>query len=47
MSQTGVSNRRVTWKMGVHHSVIDRLMQRVQATRMVDERPQYGRQNYT
>ena len=38
MSHAGFSNRRVAGKMGVHHSVIDRLMGRLQANGMVDER---------
>ena len=37
MSQAGLSNRRVAGTMGVHHSVIDRLMQHLQATGMVYE----------
>ena len=43
VSLASFSNRRVAGKMGVHHSVIDRLMQRMQATRMVDEGPRSGR----
>ena len=42
MSQAAFSNRRVAGKMGVHYSVIDRLMQRLQVTGMVDERPRSG-----
>jgi IS30 family transposase len=38
MSQTGFSNGRLAGQMGVHHSAIDRLMQRLHATGMVDER---------
>jgi IS30 family transposase len=37
MSQADLSNRRVAGTMGVHHSVIDRLMQHLQATGMVYE----------
>ena len=33
--------------MGIHHSVIDRLMQRLQATVMVDERPRFDRSRKT
>jgi IS30 family transposase len=43
VSLASFSNRRVAGQMGVHHSVIDRLMQRMQATRMVDEGPRSGR----
>jgi IS30 family transposase len=32
MTQTGFSNRKVAGQMAVHHSVIDRLMPRLQAT---------------
>jgi IS30 family transposase len=39
MSQAGFSNRRVAGQMGVHHSVFDCLMQRLQVTGMVDESP--------
>jgi len=34
-------------QMGVHHSVIDRLMQRLQATGMIYVSYLAGRQNYT
>jgi hypothetical protein len=37
MSQEGFSNRRATDQMGIHHSVVDRLMQCLQATGMIDE----------
>jgi len=43
MSQAGFRNRRVAGQMVVHHSVIDHLMQPLQATVMVDEHPQSGR----
>jgi len=39
ISQVGFSNRKVAGKFGVHHSVIDRFMQRLQVTGMLDERP--------
>ena len=42
MSHSGLGNIRVTKQMGVQHSVIDRLMQRSQATEIVGERPRYG-----
>ena len=35
----GFSNRQVAWQIGVYHYVIDRLMQRLQVTGIVDERP--------
>jgi len=38
MSQADFRNRRVAGQMGVHHSVIDRLMQHLQVTGMVDDR---------
>ena len=38
ISQVGLSNRKVTGQMGVHHFVNDSLMQRLQVTRIVDER---------
>ena len=47
MSQASFSNRGVTGQMGVHHFVIDRLMQRLEATGMVDERPRYSRRRKT
>ena len=47
MSQTSFSNGSVTEQMGVHHSVIDCLMQRLQATGMVDEHPRSGRPRKT
>ena len=37
----------MTGQIGVHHSVIDRLMQHLQATEMVDERPRSGRTRKT
>ena len=43
MSQAGLINRRVAGQMGVHHSVIDCLMHRLQTTGMVDEQPLPGR----
>jgi len=43
MSQTGFSNRKVTEQMGVHHSVIDRLMHLLPVIEIVDERPRSGR----
>jgi hypothetical protein len=43
MSDAGFSNRRVVGQMGVHHSVIERL----QATGMVDESPRSGRPRKT
>ena len=42
MTQTGFSNKRVAEQMVVHHSVIYRLIQRLQAAGMVDERPRSG-----
>ena len=39
MSDAGFNNRRVVGQLGVHHSVIERL----QATGMVDESPRSGR----
>jgi len=47
MSQASFSNRGMAGQMGVHHSVIDRLMQRLEATGMVDERPRYSRRRKT
>jgi len=47
MSLAGFSNRKVAGQIGVHASVIDCLMQRLQATGMVDERPQSGRPRKT
>ena len=47
MSQTGLSNRRVAQRVGVHHSVIDRLMDRFQATGTVEDRPRSGRPRKT
>jgi transposase len=47
MSQAGFSNRGMAGKMEVHHSVIDRLMQRLEATGMVDEHPRYRRRRKT
>ena len=38
MLQAGFSNRRVAGKTGVHRSLIDRLIQSLQATAMVVER---------
>ena len=43
MSQTGLSNRRVAQRVGVHHSVIDRF----QATGTVEDRPRSGRPRKT
>ena len=43
MSQAVFSNRRVAGQIGVHHFVIDCLMDRLQSTGMVDERPQPSR----
>jgi len=45
--ETGFSNRRVSGQMVVHHFVIGRLMQRLQATGIVDERPRSGRSHKT
>ena len=39
----GFSNRSMAGQLGVHHSVIDRLVQCLQATEMVDERPRSDR----
>ena len=39
MSQAGFTNRKVAGQIEAQHSVTDRLMQRLQATAMVDERP--------
>ena len=47
MSQTGLSNRRVAQSVGVHHSVIDCLMDRFQATGTVKNRPRAGRPRKT
>jgi predicted ArsR family transcriptional regulator len=47
MSQSDFSNRRVAGQIGVHYSVIDRHMQCLQATGMVDERPRSGRARKT
>jgi len=47
MSQAGLSNRRVAGQMGVHHSIIDCLMHRLQATGMVDEHSQSCRARKT
>ena len=37
MSQADFRNRRVPGQMGVYHSVIDRLMQHLQVTGVVDD----------
>ena len=47
MSQTGLSNRRVAQRVGVHRSVIDRLMHRFQVTGTVDDRSRSGRPRKT
>ena len=50
MPHAGFSNSRATGHMDhwwVHHSVICCFMQRLQATRMVDERPRYDRPHTT
>jgi len=36
MLQAGFSKRRVAEQMGVHHSALDRLIQRLKMTGMVD-----------
>ena len=36
MLQTGFSKRRVAGQMGVHHSALDRFIQRLKMTAMVD-----------
>ena len=43
MSQTGLGNSRVAQCVGVHHSVIDSLMDRFQATGTVEDRPRSDR----
>ena len=43
MSQTALNNRRVVQRVGVHHSVIDRLMDHFQATGTEEDRPRLGR----
>ena len=45
--ETDVSNRRMSGQMVVHHFVIDRLMQSLEATGIVDERPRSGRPHKT
>lgn len=47
MLQTGFSNRRVADQMGLHHSVINSLMQHLKAIAMDDERPRSGRSSKT
>jgi hypothetical protein len=47
MAHAGFNNRGVAGQIGVHHSVIDRLMQHLQATAMVDERPRSGKTRKT
>jgi hypothetical protein len=47
MSQACFCNRRVAGQMEVHYSVIDRLMQPLQVTVMIDERPRSGRPRKT
>jgi IS30 family transposase len=47
MSKAEFSNRKVAGKMEVHHSAIDRLMQRLQSTEIVDDRPRSGKPRKT
>ena len=47
MSQAGFSSRRMAGQMGVHHSEISHLMQCLQATGMVYERPRSCRSSKT
>jgi len=43
MSQAGFRNSGMVGQIGTHHYLMDRLMQRLQATEIVDERPRSGR----
>jgi IS30 family transposase len=47
MSKAEFSNGKVAGKMEVHHSAIDRLMQRLQSTEIVDDRPRSGKPRKT
>jgi hypothetical protein len=39
MAQAGFRNRGMVGQIGAHHYLMDHLIQRLQATRIVDERP--------
>jgi IS30 family transposase len=47
MSKAEFSNRKVAGKMEVHQFAIDRLMQRLQSTGIVDDRPRCGKPRKT